>query len=165
MLRKIISGGQTGADRAGLDFAIEKGLEHGGYVPKGRRAEDGRIDERYNFVELSTSSYPARTRKNIEESDGTVIFSLERSLSGGSKLTRDYAHKPGKPVLHIYETRKERIPNPDSLRLEIQALTDFLRSNKIAVLNVAGPRESNEPGVYEWTLNMLRRFHSRTVSL
>jgi hypothetical protein len=87
MLRKIISGGQTGADRAAPDFAIEKGLEHGGYVPRGRKAEDGRIDDRYNLVELSTSSYPARTRRNIEESDGTVIFSLERLLSGGTKLT------------------------------------------------------------------------------
>ena len=87
MLRKIISGGQTGADRAGLDFAIETGLEHGGYVPRGRKAEDGKIDDRYNMVELSTTSYPARTRKNIEESDGTVIFSLERLLSGGTKLT------------------------------------------------------------------------------
>ena len=87
MLRKIISGGQTGADRAGLDFAIHAGLKHGGYVPRGRKAEDGRIDERYNLAELSTSSYPARTRKNIEESEGTVIFSLERRLSGGTKLT------------------------------------------------------------------------------
>jgi predicted Rossmann-fold nucleotide-binding protein len=90
MLRKIISGGQTGADRAGLDFALETGLEHGGYVPSGRKAEDGRIDERYNLVELSTDSYPARTRRNIEESDGTVIFSLERLLSGGTKLTWEY---------------------------------------------------------------------------
>ena len=71
MLRRIISGGQTGADRAGLDFAIHVGLEHGGYVPKGRKAEDGKIAERYNLVELSTSSYPARSRRNIEESDGT----------------------------------------------------------------------------------------------
>jgi hypothetical protein len=157
MLRKIISGGQTGADRAGLDFAIETGLQHGGYVPRGRKAEDGRIDDQYNVVELGTSSYPARTRKNIEESDGTMIFSLERVLTGGTKLTREYAHELGKPVLHIYDTRKKRIPNPDSLRAEVQALTDFLSSNKIEILNVAGPRESNEPGVYEWTLNMLRR--------
>jgi hypothetical protein len=77
MLRKIISGGQTGADRAGLDFAIETGLEHGGYVSRGRKAEDGRIDDRYNLVELSTSSYPVRTRRNIEESDGAGIFSLK----------------------------------------------------------------------------------------
>jgi hypothetical protein len=86
MLRRIISGGQTGADRAGLDFAIHVGLEHGGYVPKGRKAEDGKIAERYNLVELSTTSYPARTKRNTEESDGTVIFSLERLLSGGTKL-------------------------------------------------------------------------------
>ena len=156
MLRKVISGGQTGADRAGLDFAIETDLEHGGYVPRGRKAEDGRIDDRYNLFELSTSSYPARTRRNIEESDGTVIFSLNLRLSGGTKLTLDLANKLGKPVLHIYDTRKERISNPDSLRLEIQALTDFLCSNKIEILNVAGPRESKEPGVYDWTLTMLR---------
>jgi hypothetical protein len=61
-------------------------------------------------------------------------------------------------VLHIYDTQKERISNPDSLRLEIEALTDFLRSNKIEVLNVAGPRKSKEPGVYEWTLTILRCF-------
>jgi hypothetical protein len=164
MLRKIISGGQTGADRAGLDFAIHAGLEHGGYVPRGRKAEDGRIDERYNLVELSTSSYPARTRKNIEESDSTVIFSLERRLSGGTKLTRELADKLGKPVLHIYDSRKERRSNPDSLRIEIQALTDFLCSNKIEILNVAGPRESKEPGVYEWTLTMLRFSLSRAAS-
>jgi hypothetical protein len=136
MVRKIISGGQTGADRAGLDFAIHAGLEHGGYVPKGRKAEDGRIDERYNLIELSTSSYPARTRKNIEESDGTVIFRLERRLSGGTKLTRELADKLGKPVLHIYHTRREQIPNPNSLRVEIQALTDFLRSKRARGLRV-----------------------------
>jgi Circularly permutated YpsA SLOG family len=67
-------------------------------------------------------------------------------------------------VLHIYDTLKERISNPDSLRLEVQVLTDFLRSNKIEVLNVAGPRESKEPGVYEWTLTMLRFFLSRAAS-
>src|SRR6202035_4952962 len=146
-----------------LDFAIRAGLEHGGYVPRGRKAEDGRIDERYNLVELSTSSYPARTRRNIEESDGTVIFSLERLLSGGTKLTWEHANKLGKPALHIYNARKEQILNQDSLRLEIQALTDFLCSNKIEILNVAGPRESKEPGVYEWTLTMLRLFLSRLV--
>jgi hypothetical protein len=70
MLRKTISGGQTGADRAGLDFAVEVGLAHGGYVPKGRKAEDGGIYERYRFVELATNSYPERTKRNVRESDG-----------------------------------------------------------------------------------------------
>jgi Circularly permutated YpsA SLOG family len=155
MVRKIISGGQTGVDRSGLDFAIHAGLEHGGYVPRDRKAEDGRIDDQYKLVELSTSSYPARTRRNIEESDGTVIFSLNRRLSGGTKLTLELANKLGKPVLHIYDTCN-RISNPDSLRFEIQALIEFLCSNKIEILNVAGPRESKEPGVYDWTLTMLR---------
>src|SRR5262249_57051294 len=91
MLRKIISGGQTGADRAGLDFAIEAGLEHGGYVPKGRKAEDGRIDDRYQLVELLSSSYVARTKRKVEESDGTVIFSLKKELTRRSGLTRPYA--------------------------------------------------------------------------
>jgi hypothetical protein len=135
----------------------------GDMVPRGRKAEEGRIDERYNLVELSTSSYPVRTRRNIEESDGTVIFSPERLLSGGAKLTWEHANKLGKPVLHIYDTKKERILNQDSLRLEIRALTDFLCSNKIEILNVAGPRESKEPGVYEWTLTMLRLFFNRAV--
>jgi Circularly permutated YpsA SLOG family len=87
-----------------------------------------------------------------------VIFSLECLLSGGTKLTRDYANKLGKPVLHIYDIRKEQISNPNSPQFEIQALTDFLCSNKIEILNVAGPRESKETGVYEWTLTMLRFF-------
>jgi hypothetical protein len=69
------------------------GLEHGGYVPRGRKAEDGKVAERYNLVEFGASSYPARTRRNIEESDGTLIFSLELLLHGDSKLTRDYANK------------------------------------------------------------------------
>ena len=85
-----------------------------------------------------------------------MIFSLEHLLSGGTKLTRDYANKPGKPLLHIYDASKERIFNPDSHRLEIQALTIFLCSNKIEILNVAGPRESKETGIYEWTSSMLR---------
>jgi hypothetical protein len=85
-----------------------------------------------------------------------LIFSLERVLSGGTKLTLELANKLGKPVLHIYDSPKERIFNPDSYCLEIQALSDFVCSNKIEILNVAGPRESKEPGVYDWILAMLR---------
>ena len=92
-----------------------------------------------------------------------MIFSLERPLSGGTKLTWEHANRLSKPVLHIYNARKERRLYQDSLRLEIQALTDFLCSNKIEILNVAGPRESKEPGVYEWTLALLRLFLNRAV--
>src|ERR1700738_218236 len=112
MLRKVISGGQTGADRAGLDFAIETGLEHGGYVPGAGRQRKGESMTDTTWLSSSTTSYPARTRRNIEESDGTVIFSLERLLSGGTKLTWGLAKKLGKPVLYIYDTRKEQISNP-----------------------------------------------------
>ena len=115
--------------------------------PGGRQAEDGRIDDRYHLIELSTSSYPARTRRNIEKSDGTVIFSLERVLSGGTKLTLELANKLGKPVLHIYNTRKERTLNPDSLCLEIQARSTFRVLKQVEILNVAGTRESKEPGL------------------
>jgi hypothetical protein len=154
---------RRGSSRTGFRDSCRPGTR-GDTFPGGRKAEDGRVDERYNLVELSSSSYPARTRKNIEESDGTVIFSLERRLSGGTKLTRELADKLGKPVVHIYDSRKERRSNRDSLRLEIQALTDFLCSNKIEILNVAGPRESKEPGVYEWTLTMLRFSLNRAAS-
>ena len=130
----------------------------------GRKAEDGRIGGRYDLVELPTSSHPARTRRNIEESDATVIFSLEHFLSGGTKLTREYANKIGKPLLHIFDTWKERIFNPDLHRLEIQALTNFFCSNEIEILNVAGSRESKEPGVYKWTLAMLHLFFNLTAS-
>lgn len=82
MLRKIISGGQTGADCAGLDFAIEAGLGHGGFVPRGCRAEDGRIPERYKLIELSSVSYAVRTRRNVREGDGTVVFRLEPTVTG-----------------------------------------------------------------------------------
>jgi hypothetical protein len=108
MLLRIISGGQTGADRAGLDFAIQAGLEHGGYVPKGRKAEDGRIDDRYQLIELSSSSYVDRTKRNVEESGGTVIFSLETELTGGSELTRSHAIQADKAVIHIHDGGTEK---------------------------------------------------------
>jgi Circularly permutated YpsA SLOG family len=154
VLRKIISGGQTGADRAGLDFAIEVGLAHGGYVPKGRKAEDGRINERYTLVELSSSSYPERTKRNVRESDGTVILSLNDKLSGGSALTLSYAQHAKKPVLHLHNSETGRDPLPRQVR----QLKEFIESNAIEVLNVAGPRESKEPGVYRFALQLLRQY-------
>jgi hypothetical protein len=154
VVRKIISGGQTGADRAGLDFAIEVGLAHGGYVPKGRKAEDGRIDEKYHLVELSSSSYPERTKRNVREGDGTIILSLNDTLSSGSALTLSYAQHTRKPVLRLHNSETGR----DSLPQQARRLKDFIESNAIEVLDVAGPRESNEPGVYDFTLQILRQY-------
>lgn len=142
---KIVSGGQTGADRAALDFAIEYGIKHGGWCPKGRIAEDGRIARRYRLKETA-SSYPAvRTRRNVRDSDGTVIFSLRTRLTGGTRLTAVLARKSKKPLLKIIA------PGRNARR----SLKEFLREHRICVLNVAGPRESGQPGVYAFTRRVL----------
>jgi len=101
IIKRIVSGGQTGADRAGLDFAIEHGLKHGGWCPKGRRAEDGRIPGRYELKETQATSYVRRTEWNVRDSDGTVIFTVMIRLTGGSKKTSNLARKHRKPCLHL----------------------------------------------------------------
>ena len=100
MLSKIISGGQTGVDRAALDVAISFGIDHGGFVPKGRKAEDGVIATGYNLTELDTRRYAARTEKNVAHSDGTLIIS-RGGLKGGSRLTRTLALSHEKPWLNL----------------------------------------------------------------
>ena len=143
----IVSGGQTGADRAGLDFAIENKIRHGGWCPKGRLAEDGKLPRRYRVKETN-SAYPAvRTRWNVRDSDGTVIFSLRRRLTGGTRLTEELARKYKKPLLKIVA------PGRDAKR----SLAMFLRKNNIRVLNVAGPRESGQVGVYAFTRRVLEK--------
>ena len=100
MVKKIISGGQTGADRAALDFARKHKIPHGGWVPKGRIAEDGPLDKNYRLTEMPTTSYQKRTEMNVIGSDGTVIFSHGR-LTGGSAYTKTMATKHNRPCLHI----------------------------------------------------------------
>ena len=90
---KIVSGGQTGADRAALDWAIAHGIPHGGWCPRGRKAEDGRIDGRYQLQETPSSSYTLRTERNVHDSDGTVVFSVAAVLTGGSMKTVRLARK------------------------------------------------------------------------
>lgn len=136
MVRKIVSGGQTGADRAALDWAIAHGIEHGGWCPKGRRAEDGRIDERYRLSETPSSQYRQRTAWNVRDSDATVIFSTAETLSGGSKLAVEIAARLGKPCLHLY-------PGADV----VTSLRAFLTRYDVQVLNVAGPRASQAPNI------------------
>jgi len=156
VLRKIISGGQTGADRAGLDFAIQVGLDHGGFVPRGRRAEDGRIPDQYNLTELSSVSYAVRTKRNVREGDGTVVFSLDPILTGGNALTFEYAGQVKKPRIHIHKSAADY--SDKAFFQEVGRLRDFIESHQVAVLNVAGPRESNQPGVYAFALKMLRQY-------
>jgi len=148
MLKKIISGGQTGADRAALDAAIEMGIEHGGWIPKGRKAEDGPVDEKYHLKEMKTSSYKARTEQNILDSDATLIISHGK-LTGGSALTKKLAEKHSRPCLHI----DLRATNPFSA---LKAVCYWIEHNNVEVLNIAGPRLSKDPRIYEATLTLIK---------
>jgi len=134
---RVISGAQTGVDRAALDVAIELGYQHGGWCPRGRRAEDGRIEYRYKLQETRSWKYHTRTRYNVRDADGTLILH-DGPLSGGTELTRQMAHTQAKPHLLV-----DFDDNPDPL--VVQA---WLRENNIETLNVAGPRASSLDGVY-----------------
>ena len=141
-LNKIISGGQTGVDRAALDAALALGLDRGGRCPKGRRAEDGAIPEIYPIGETESESYEERTRLNVQESDATLILK-HGPLEGGTLLTNDLAQGLGRPflVIDLSET-----PN---LGDAAAGVARWITGEKIATLNVAGPRESTQPGIYE----------------
>jgi hypothetical protein len=136
VVQRIVSGGQTGVDRGALDAAIELGIEHGGWCPQGRIAEDGVISADYRLREAESPEYPVRTERNIVDSDGTLIFFRER-LFGGTELTRRLAVKCGKPHFLVDLSGK----------VDHAAIRQWLTVNKIRVLNVAGPRESNYPGI------------------
>ena len=97
---KIISGGQTGADRAALDIALKYNIPHGGWIPKGRKTEDGLLPSKYNLQEMPTSSYPKRTEQNVKDSDGTLIFSRGKPTRG-TDYTRKMVLKHKKQLLHI----------------------------------------------------------------
>lgn len=146
-IKKIVSGGQTGADRAALNVAIHFGIPHGGWCPRGRLAEDGIIDSRYQLTETSSEDAAQRTEWNVRDSDGTVIFSIAEELSGGSAKTQDFASQYRKPCLHLSRAR-------DSASAS-RRLHEFIRANQIAVLNVAGPRLSEEGDVAEFVSTTL----------
>jgi hypothetical protein len=146
MIRKIVSGGQTGADRAGLDVARRWDFPYGGWCPKGRRAEDGPISTQYQLVETPSSNYLQRTEWNARDSDATVVFTLAKAVSGGSARTIRFAREMKKPVIHI-SFSKSYDPAIELLR--------FVQKNKVRVLNVAGSRESKEPGLWLKTVECL----------
>ena len=135
-IRRIVSGGQTGVDRGALDAAISLGLEHGGWCPRGRLAEDGVIPRRYRLRQTKSADYPTRTEQNVLDSDGTLILYRQR-LYGGTELTRRLAEKHGKPyfVVDLDQT------------VDLQPVRRWIDDQAIAVLNVAGPRESSSPGI------------------
>jgi hypothetical protein len=147
-LERIVSGGQTGADRAALDFAIEHNIAHGGWCPKGRLAEDGPLPNCYMLQETSTNAYPQRTEANVRESDGTVVITIATTLSGGSLETFFLAKKNKKPILHLAQEQPDGSSVGEKLRR-------FIADNGIKVLNVAGPRASQEPKVYGFVREVL----------
>lgn len=138
---RIVSGGQTGVDRAALDAAIAAAVPHGGWCPAGRRAEDGEIPPKYDLTEMASESYIARTRQNVADSDGTLILT-RGAPRGGTRATAEHADKIGRP---LWVTDFKRMIDPDA---EIAAILDWMAEHDIETLNVAGPRESTGSGIY-----------------
>jgi GT2 family glycosyltransferase len=155
---KIISGGQTGIDRAALDFALSLGIKCGGWCPAGRQAEDGIIPEKYPLTEIPDGTADDRTARNVAEADGTVIFHCGLPLRGGTRFTAECALKMAKP--HLLIDAKEIDPAAGATKLE-----QFVRENQIAVLNLAGPRASEWPEGYQFALDTLNKFfHTRSAA-
>ena len=147
-LLKIVSGGQTGVDRAALDWALANGAACGGWCPLGRLAEDGIIDLRYPLRETPENDPAQRTEWNVRDSDGTLIVSLAKRLVGGTRLTEILAERLAKPHLVLAKTDGD-------LSAQVEALRRFITENSIQVLNIAGPRASGEPSVGEYVLSLL----------
>ena len=147
--RRIVSGGQTGVDRAALDTAIELDIEHGGWCPAGRLAEDGSIPPRYALKETRSNEYPVRTEHNITDSSATLILH-EGRLKGGTLLTKRLCTKLEKP----HFTVKIKL-------IEVDAVRAWLADQTPETLNIAGPRESSSPGIH----SRCKKFLLRTFSV
>ena len=143
--RRIVSGGQTGVDRAALDVAMAMGLRHGGWCPAGRLAEDGKVPPLYEMQETKSSEYPGRTERNVADSDATIIL-YEGKLKGGTLLTRRICKRLHKPCLSLAIDRK---PVDEARR--------WLSQERPETLNVAGPRESTCPGIFHRSMDFLLR--------
>jgi hypothetical protein len=145
MIEKLVSGGQTGADIAALDVALQYNFPHGGWCPKGRLSLDGPIPAKYLLKETPSAGYPQRTEWNVRDSDGTVVFTFAKDPTGGSLKTIGLAKKHGKPCLHL---------SKGCYDAEVR-LQKFVDEHKIKTLNVAGSRESKDPGIYDWVKQVL----------
>ena len=146
---KIVSGGQTGVDRAGLTTAMSYYIETGGWVPKGRLAEDGVVPEGfYTLKECPTGGFRERTRMNVVDSDATLILVDTLPLTGGTAYTADYAAKNGRPSKIVLLSDADAVTQ---IRDWMLSLEDSVRPGQAdrIVLNVAGPRESGSPGIFE----------------
>ena len=148
-IKKIISGGQTGADQAALDVAIKLGIPHGGWIPKDRKEEDGIIPEKYRLYEMPFTSHTGRTEKNVLESNATLIISYGE-LTGEPALARKLAMKNGRNWLNIDL-------NMTPVVQAVSIISSWIRLYKIEILNVTGPRASKEPKIYQDTMNLLEK--------
>ena len=149
MIKKIISGGQTGADRAALDVAIQLGIPHGGWIPKGRKTENGELPEKYRLKEMPTDSYPARAANNVLYSDGTLLVS-HGVPADESALTPRLANIYRRPWLHIDLNQR-------TLTEAAGMVKSWIRMQRIKVLNVTGPSLTKDPRIYQDTVFLLKR--------
>ena len=143
----ILSGGQTGVDRGALEAALDRGGSCGGWCPAGRQAEDGPIAARYPLVELPGGGYLERTRRNVMDSDGTLIVSFG-TATGGTARTIEFCRELGRPVLLL-----DAEEMPPEAAAELAA--SFVSSSKITRLNVAGPRASGEPRAHAYAYRLV----------
>ena len=148
-IKKIISGGQTGADQAALDVAIKLGIPHGGWIPKDRDAGDDINPEKYRLHEMPFTSHTGRTEKNVLESDATLIISYGE-LTGRPSLTRKLAMKNGRNWLHIDLNMTPAVQ-------AVSIISSWIRLYEIEILNVTGPRASKAPKIYQDTMNLLEK--------
>lgn len=153
-MMRIVSGGQTGVDRAALDVALALGIPCGDWCPQGRKADDGRISLVYPLQETSSSAYADRTEKNVIDSDGTLIVCVGKPR-GGTYFTLLCAQKHGKPYYIV-----DLAHQPHEALASTRA---WLQSQRIAVLNIAGPRESEHPGIYDVTSEWLRALFQKSA--
>ncbi|NOX53670.1 MAG: molybdenum cofactor carrier [Planctomycetes bacterium] len=150
-MKKIVSGGQTGVDRAALDAALDAGFPCGGWCPRGRLAEDGRIPDRYPLSETPSTRYAERTEWNVRDSDGTLILTAG-PLTGGTALTRTLAQNHAKP-LFVLDLRRD---------VDMAAVLDWIERHGIQVLNIAGPRLRQQSEIYDLAYRFVRRLLAAT---
>ena len=149
-ITRIVSGGQTGADRAALDAALERGVPCGGWCPRGRRAEDGPIPDCYPLEETDSIHYPPRTALNIRRSDGALVLTCGRP-DRGSRLTVRLCGEYGKPCLSV------DLASPPSRAGALEAIRGWMAAHQVRELNVAGPTERGSPGIHAEAWRLMRQ--------
>ena len=147
MLKKIVSGGQVGAEQAALDAAIKLDFPHGGWIQKGRKTKSGRLPDKYRLEEMSVPGYKDRIERNVVESDGTVAFS-HGNLTGGADYSMKMAEMHGRPGLHVDLTKIPAVMAPSRIN-------SWAIQNRIEVLNVSGSRASEDPAVFQKTRSII----------